>query len=444
MRYLNNMSLKTKLLIYINSLLLITTLIGLIIIMVVTQKNVREEVLSTMSLAEFAIEQGVKKNPDFYLFQRKNKELGISELSEIRHLRIQFFNKDDILLEETVNTVDEIKPPPYWFIYFIEQLTQEIFFSKINIEQRGELVGYILIKPEPIYEYAEIWQQIKVGLWVIGTFLILINVIVLILFSHMIRPINKIIEGFEKLESGNFKSKIKKSNILELDIIGKKFNSMIDNLRQSNNKIHKLSQKLINVQEQEKSELARDLHDELGQSLTALQAEAASISKSTKKTSRDEAIFNVIKLSKNMMFSTREIIKKLNLGLIEELGFKSALVELFENWKRRFKGVNFEYKIDDKALKKITKHKTAHLYRIFQEALTNIAKHSTPKHIKVSIKSLEAKGKIRILISNDGIKSELANQDGLGLVSIAERVNQMHGSLEIIKNKYFKIIINMS
>ena len=55
----------------------------------------------------------------------------------------------------------------------------------------------------------------------------------------MIKPINKIIEGFEKLEAGNFKSKIRKSNILELDIIGKKFNSMIDKLRQSNNKIHK-------------------------------------------------------------------------------------------------------------------------------------------------------------------------------------------------------------
>ena len=47
------------------------------------------------------------------------------------------------------------------------------------------------------------------------------------------KPINKIIEGFEKLEAGNFKSKIKKSNILELDIIGKKFNSMIDNLRKN-------------------------------------------------------------------------------------------------------------------------------------------------------------------------------------------------------------------
>ena len=437
------MSLKSKLLIYINSLLLIATLIGLVTILMVTQKNVREEVLSTMTLAEFAIEQGVKKNPDFYLFQRKDNDLGISELSEIRHLKIQFFNNQDILLEETSNTLNDIQPPPYWFIFLIEKLSQEIYFSKINIDQRGEMTGYILIKPEPIYEYAEIWQQIKVGLWIIGAFLILINIIVLILFSHMIKPINKIIEGFEKLEAGNYKSKINRSNILELDIIGKKFNSMINNLRQSNDKIHKLSQNLINVQEQEKSELARDLHDELGQSLTALQAEAASISKSTKKSSRDDAIFNVIQLSKNMMLSTREIIKKLNLGLIEDLGLESALIELFENWKRRFKGVKFEYKIEDKALRKITKQETAHLYRIFQEALTNIAKHSEPKNIKITVKSLDRGNKTRILISNDGIKSNLANNEGLGLIGIAERVDQINGSLEVIKKKFFKIIIKM-
>ena len=302
----------------------------------------------------------------------------------------------------------------------------------------------MLIKPEPIFEYAEIWQQIKVGLWIIVSFLVLINFVVLLLFSHMIKPINKIIEGFEKLEAGNFKSKIRKSNILELDIIGKKFNSMIDNLRQSNNKIHKLSQNLIDVQEQEKSELARDLHDELGQSLTALQAEAASISKTTKKKSRDEAIFNVIKLSKNMMLSTREIIKKLNLGLIEDLGFESALIELFENWKRRFKGVKFEYSIDEKAIKKITKKKTAHLYRIFQEALTNIAKHSSPKKIHISIKYMDNSDKTRILITNDGINNDSSNQEGLGLIGIAERVDQIQGTLEISKNKLFKIIINLS
>ena len=143
-----------------------------------------------------------------------------------------------------------------------------------------------------------------------------------------------------------------------------------------------------------------------------------------------------------MMLSTREIIKKLNLGLIEDLGLESALIELFENWKRRFKGVKFEYKIDEKALRKITKQETAHLYRIFQEALTNIAKHSDPKNIKIIIKSLDGKGKIRILIRNDGIKTEFSNKDGLGLIGIAERVDQIDGSLEIIKKRFFKIIIN--
>ena len=52
------------------------------------------------------------------------------------------------------------------------------------------------------------------------------------------------------------------------------------------------------------------------------------------------------------------------------------------------------------------------------------------------------KGKIRILIRNDGIKTEISNKDGLGLIGIAERVDQIDGSLEIIKKRFFKIIIN--
>jgi two-component system sensor histidine kinase UhpB len=144
-----------------------------------------------------------------------------------------------------------------------------------------------------------------------------------------------------------------------------------------------------------------------------------------------------------MMLSTREIIKKLNLGLIEDLGFESALIDLFENWKRRFRGVKFEYFIDERAINKITKNKTAHLYRIFQEALTNIAKHSSPKAIQISIRYIEKSNKIKILISNDGINNDSSNQEGLGLIGIAERVDQIQGTLDIVKKKFFKIIIHL-
>ena len=59
------MSLKSRLLVYINSLLLITIIFGLLAIMVISQKNIRDEILSTQSLAVFAIENGIQKNPEF-------------------------------------------------------------------------------------------------------------------------------------------------------------------------------------------------------------------------------------------------------------------------------------------------------------------------------------------------------------------------------------------
>jgi len=111
---------------------------------------------------------------------------------------------------------------------------------------------------------------------------------------------------------------------------------------------------------------------------------------------------------------------------------------------KRFKGVKFEYSIDEKAIKKITKKKTAHLYRIFQEALTNISKHSSPKKIQISIKHIGNTDRTRILISNDGVINDSSNQEGLGLIGIAERVNQIQGTLEISKKKLFKININLS
>ena len=75
------MSLKRRLLIYINTLLVAAILIGLTVIMAVAKKNVREEVLSTEALAVFAIENGIKNNPDFYLFHQDNPAFGLSGLS---------------------------------------------------------------------------------------------------------------------------------------------------------------------------------------------------------------------------------------------------------------------------------------------------------------------------------------------------------------------------
>jgi two-component system sensor histidine kinase UhpB len=264
---------------------------------------------------------------------------------------------------------------------------------------------------------------------------------IFIVFYHTLKPINSIIDGFQKLEDENYKAKINKINILELDIIGQNFNKMVKKLKESNDKIHKLSQDLINVQEQEKKELARNLHDELGQSLTAIQAEAASIKKNKKEESRIQALDSIIKISKNMMFSTRELIKKLSLGILEEMGFEIAITDLINDWSRRHPKVSINYSYDKNLDGLIPSAFEGRIYRIIQEALTNITKHSNPKNITINFQFKKNKNLIEIIILNDGIKTKLDKQKGFGLSGMIERVNQMNGTINFKKKHNFEICI---
>ena len=95
------MSLKSRLLIYVNLLLLVAIFTGLAAIILAAQNNVRQEILSTQSLAVFAIEKSIEKNAEVYFSQEKKVSLGLTNLKDLRHLKIKFFNTNKQLLEQT-------------------------------------------------------------------------------------------------------------------------------------------------------------------------------------------------------------------------------------------------------------------------------------------------------------------------------------------------------
>jgi two-component system sensor histidine kinase UhpB len=295
-----------------------------------------------------------------------------------------------------------------------------------------------------MYEYSEIWQQIKSGFLVILLFFGLVNTMILVVFYHTLKPINAIIDGFQRLEDEDYQARISKTNIRELDIIGQKFNGTVKKLKESNIKIHKLSQDLINIQEQEKKDLARNLHDELGQSLTAIQAEAASIKKSKNEESRNSAVDSIIAISKTMMLSTRELIKKLSLGILEEMGFEIAIGDLVNSWAKRNPKVNMTYVFDKQLIGLIPRPFEGHIYRIIQEALTNITKHANAKKTNISLSLQKKKNLFEISISNDGLKKQSNANNGIGLLGMKERVNQMGGTIEFKKNHNFEIFITLN
>ena len=174
------MSLKFRLLIYINLLLLISVIIGISVIIASAQKNVRQEILSTQSLAIFAIESGIEKNPEIYLFQEEGQTLGLANLNELRLLKIQFFDAKNQLRDQTSSDLSMLNFPPKWFISIIEDFSTILPEKRISIKIRGKEFGYILINPEPMYEYSEIWQQIQNGFWVILLFFGFVNIMLFI------------------------------------------------------------------------------------------------------------------------------------------------------------------------------------------------------------------------------------------------------------------------
>ncbi|MEK9933019.1 MAG: hypothetical protein VW549_06375, partial [Methylophilaceae bacterium] len=119
------MSLKNRLTLYINSLLVVAMIIGIAGIMLAAKKNVRDEILSTQSLAVFAIENGIKKNPDFYLFQEEGESFGLANLNQLRHLRIQFFDTEDKLIDSSQPNIDKQNRAPR----FIEKVMASVLTS---------------------------------------------------------------------------------------------------------------------------------------------------------------------------------------------------------------------------------------------------------------------------------------------------------------------------
>ena len=117
---------------------MISVIIGISVIIASAQKNVRQEILSTQSLAIFAIENGIEKNPEIYLFQEEGQTLGLANLNELRHLKIQFFDAKNQLRDQTSSDLSMLNFPPKWFISIIEDFSTILPEKRISIKIRSK------------------------------------------------------------------------------------------------------------------------------------------------------------------------------------------------------------------------------------------------------------------------------------------------------------------
>lgn len=193
----------------------------------------------------------------------------------------------------------------------------------------------------------------------------------------------------------------------------------------------RLTRKNIAIQEAERRSIARELHDEFGQSMNAIMIDGVAIRNAvTEGTDLHAQAKSIVEVSGKLFSGVRGLLKQLRPVALDELGLSAALETMIDEWRRRFEKITWksEINIEDKNLDEAI---NITIFRFVQEALTNIVKHSDATKVSVTVNTNQIAGKITISVQDNGsTKDKMDGNDGVGLLGLRERIESLGGSFE--------------
>jgi two-component system sensor histidine kinase UhpB len=191
-----------------------------------------------------------------------------------------------------------------------------------------------------------------------------------------------------------------------------------------------LLQRIYTAKEDERLALARELHDDMGQTSTAIRTEVAVLQRIGRlHPEADESVKRIGESAQHLSQMTRQMLHRLRPPALDSMGLEQALVSLCDNWQNSTQNL-CEFKTS--ALPEgLNDYACVTVYRIVQEALTNVTRHANAKHVRVEL-TLDTQG-LNLNIEDDGqgMADTQAVHQGFGLLGMQERVASVAGRMSI-------------
>jgi PAS domain S-box-containing protein len=194
--------------------------------------------------------------------------------------------------------------------------------------------------------------------------------------------------------------------------------------------LQKLSAELLRVQDEERRRMARALHDDLGQELTALKIELDVLNTSTEASTRDLA--QALELAESALSKVRNMSYLLHPPLLDESGLLPALHWYLEGLKTRGPlKISFDYQ--PVVFPRLPRELEIAIFRVIQESLTNIYRHSGSEDARIEIRQESDRVKVRIRDFGKGVPERVGMglNSGVGISGMKERVKQLQGDLTV-------------
>jgi signal transduction histidine kinase len=294
----------------------------------------------------------------------------------------------------------------------------------------GETEGVAVATFDPAVQIGQSWREASRLLSIMAFALAGLCLSVYAALARALRPTHVIRSGLKQLAANDLSARLPSFDLAELSAISDVFNTLAQKLEATLAERTALTRQLIAVQDEERRHLARELHDEFGQSLTAIAAQAAAAAHTAERECPPllEECRGISRTTAGLMASLRGALVRLRPPDVEELGLALSLESLVASWNGIEKGrTRFDIaiigKVDD-----LPPSVCASLYRIAQEAITNAAKHARASRVQLRLEA--GQPDIVLSVEDDGESiCDLPRKAGLGLLGMQERVASLAGTL---------------
>ena len=353
----------------------------------------------------------------------------LQHLGHVRGNEIALYNLNGgLMYQSPPSKYRADQNPPEWFYNMLDPHEKPV----TRMIQYGKLI----IEPNPAGGIREAWRKLQILLWIGLVFFVLLNVAVYWMLGHWLQPLKPMLKAINKMEHGDLTTRLPNFDLPEFDRIGHSLNRMAESLAaerelEENRQLTALIQNHI---EDERRSLARELHDELGQYVTAIKTFAVTIANKTKGNSPDISSHaqTIVAAANHIYDGMHNIIRQLRPGSLDNLGLAETLKDSVNSVQNQHPNLKISLNLSGK-LESLGESLNINIYRIVQESINNAIKHAEAKNIEISLSTTNT-GALELTIKDDGKGmniDEVDQSNHFGLLGMRERVQSFKGSFNV-------------
>jgi two-component system sensor histidine kinase UhpB len=319
------------------------------------------------------------------------------------------------------------KAAPGWFAAL---LRPDITSVRVAVPVGSNNV--LTLRPEPANDIAAVWRAAVDAAGVFAVAAALGLALIYWVIGRALAPLSDLSRGLGAIGASGYRERVREEGPAELRSLQRGFNAMAERLAEIDARNRALEAQLLTIQDEERAEIARDLHDEIGPHLFAVGLDAAMIGQCACKgetRSIAEQVRSIQTAVSHMQRQVRDLIARLRPTRAAELGLEAAIGDLVSFWKARQPDIEFLSELEG-ADTYVPESLRDVIYRVVQESVANALRHADTSQVSIAVsRTGEA---IALRVANRGTpKPTTSEVPGLGLASMRERVQAVGGALQI-------------